>query len=277
MLNRTILKCPVCGQSLEKELKSYVCSANHVYDIAKQGYCNLLLANQKFSKEPGDSKAMVQSRKEFLNTGHYSMLANAISEVVLAHLPNSRAPNNILDSGCGEGYYLDYLENYLRKGNVKYYGFDISKEAVKQAAIRNKNITWMVGSSFNMPILSKSIDCLINVFAPICETEFERVVKKGGIIISVTPGKEHLYGLKEILYEKPYYNDEEITNISGFEIKKKIHIKYNINLLKTEDIKNLLTMTPYFWRTEQDRIKKVDEISKLSTCIHFIITIYEKN
>jgi len=277
MLNKTILKCPVCGQSLGKELKSYVCSANHAYDIAKQGYCNLLLANQKFSKEPGDSKAMVISRKEFLNTGHYSTLANGISEVVSAHFSNSLTSNNILDSGCGEGYYLDYLESYLCNDNMKYYGFDISKEAVKQAAIRNKNITWTVGSSFNMSILSDSIDCLINVFAPICEKEFERVVKRDGIIISVTPGKEHLYGLKEVLYERPYYNDEEITSINGFEIKQKIHIKYDIQLLKTEDIKSLLTMTPYFWRTEQDGIKRIDGIPNLNTCVHFIITIYEKN
>ncbi len=277
MPNKTILKCPVCGQSLLKELKNYTCPAKHIYDIAKQGYCNLLLANQKLSKEPGDSKTMVQSRKEFLNTGHYSALANSISKIVLKHYSNCSTPYNILDSGCGEGYYLDYLEKNIIKSNINYYGFDISKEAVKQASIRNKNITWTVGSSFNITVLSDSIDCLINVFAPICETEFERVVKKGGIIISATPGKEHLYGLKEILYEKPYYNDEEVNNICGFEIKQKIHIKYNINLLKTQDIKNLLTMTPYFWRTEQDKIKKIDEISDLNTCVHFIITIYEKN
>ena len=277
MLNKTILKCPVCGKSLLKELKNYTCPANHIYDIAKQGYCNLLLANQKFSKEPGDSKAMVQSRKDFLNTGHYSALANSISEIVLEHYSKCSTPYNILDSGCGEGYYLDYLEKNIIKNNINYYGFDISKEAVKQAAIRNKNITWTVGSSFNMTVLPDSIDCLINVFAPICEMEFKRVLKKGGIIISATPGKEHLFGLKEILYEKPYYNDEEVNNIYGFEIKQKVHIKYNISLQKTEDIKNLLTMTPYFWRTEQDKIKKIDEISNLDTCVHFIITIYEKS
>lgn len=36
------LTCPVCGGVLHREERSLRCGAGHCYDIARQGYVNLL-------------------------------------------------------------------------------------------------------------------------------------------------------------------------------------------------------------------------------------------
>ena len=47
----------------------YTCGNGHSFDRAKQGYCNFLLANQKNSREPGDSVEMVDARRAFFKSG----------------------------------------------------------------------------------------------------------------------------------------------------------------------------------------------------------------
>ncbi|MBC7765621.1 MAG: methyltransferase domain-containing protein [Hyphomonadaceae bacterium] len=271
----SIIKCPVCGQPLEIQPNGCTCAKNHQYDKAKQGYCNLLLSNQRFSKQPGDSKEMVLSRKSFLSKGYYQPLADKLCASIAEYVGRKAQPYHVLDAGCGEGYYLDSIQKTMPI-SLHYTGFDISKEAVKQAAMRNKSITWLVAGSFHMPILTEQVDCLLHIFAPVCEAEFHRVVKQGGCVISVTPGKAHLYGLKQALYDQPYDNEEEEIVLDGFAVKCKAHIQYDIGLEHTEDIKNLLTMTPYFWRTNPDKIKALDELESLETPVHFIVTVYEK-
>src|SRR5690554_7060145 len=48
-----------------------ICPNRHSFDIARQGYVNLLPVQQKRSRHPGDSKAMVVARSRFLNSGIY--------------------------------------------------------------------------------------------------------------------------------------------------------------------------------------------------------------
>jgi len=59
--------CPVCGGLLQLNPsgKSYVCQNQHSFDLAKEGYLNLLPVQYKHSKEPGDSKQMMLARREF--------------------------------------------------------------------------------------------------------------------------------------------------------------------------------------------------------------------
>ncbi len=98
------LICPLDKQPLQLNERTWCCDNGHSFDIAKQGYVNLLPVQNKRSKDPGDSKAMVQARREYLNKGYYQPLAQALADTVLAM--GSQA---LLDAGCGEGYYLRYL------------------------------------------------------------------------------------------------------------------------------------------------------------------------
>jgi len=234
MYNFTIYKCPVCDKQLVQRDNSYRCSGKHTYDIAKEGYVNLLLANQMKSKEPGDSKEMMVARSNFLNKGYFEKLVDNISITLLSNFDIAQQNDYVVfDAGCGEGYYTDRIYKDIAKETEipRVWGMDISKEAVKSAAKRNKNIGFCVGSIFHLPILDNSVDCIVNVFAPFKEEEFQRVLKENGIIIKVTPGAQHLMGLKNALYDNPYVNDGEMPEISRFEIVESTSLKYGIQTL----------------------------------------------
>ena len=61
--------CPVCGGVLVREEGRYCCQKGHSFDIAREGYVNLLPANQQHSKTPGDDKEMAAARTRFLEGG----------------------------------------------------------------------------------------------------------------------------------------------------------------------------------------------------------------
>ena len=73
------LTCPVCGGVLHREERSLRCDAGHCYDLARQGYVNLLRSNQSKSKRHGDDKRMVAARTTFLDAGYYAPLRDAVA------------------------------------------------------------------------------------------------------------------------------------------------------------------------------------------------------
>ncbi|HAR62343.1 MAG TPA: hypothetical protein DCS13_02655 [Candidatus Margulisbacteria bacterium] len=279
MRDLAIYKCPVCGNILQKKDSAYICIKNHTYDIAKEGYVNLLLANQKKTKAPGDCKEMISSRHRFLSKGYYKKLSQAINNLIIEHIKSRTAADyTILDAGCGEGYYLDELYRSVElNNNITFCGIDISKEAIKQAAKRNQGIEVAVAGVFELPIMNKSVNCLYSIFAPYKEVEFERVLKDNGIIIIVSPGAHHLYGLKKILYESPYLNEENKLTTENLEVINRVKLSYEMVIENAEDISDLMTMTPYYWNTDILKINEVkSHVSELTTCAEFILTVFQK-
>jgi 23S rRNA (guanine745-N1)-methyltransferase len=277
-----ILKCPVCNLSLKKCEKQYVCLNNHSYDIASKGHINLLLANQKKTKDPGDSKEMMEGRRDFLNKGYYHTFSETLNEVIISNLSGSNV--NILDAGCGEGYFLSRLKEAINSKETKYtinkqfnfFGVDISKAAVTYAIKRDKNINFIVGSNFNLPIMPNTIDIIIRNFAPSDEAELKRVLKDNGKLVVVTPGIQHLYGLKEILYENARKHEEKEITFEGFKLVEHTEVKYNVQVETGEDVKSLIAMTPYYWTFDKSMREKANDTSKLSTELDFNISVYEK-
>ena len=66
------LRCPVCGGALMPLGTSLRCPQGHSYDIAKEGYVNLLAIQKRHAADPGDGKAMVRARRAFLQAGYYA-------------------------------------------------------------------------------------------------------------------------------------------------------------------------------------------------------------
>jgi 23S rRNA (guanine745-N1)-methyltransferase len=278
----SILKCPVCNLSLKKCEKQYKCLNNHSYDIANKGQINLLLANQKRTKDPGDSKEMMEGRREFLNKGYYQIFSDALNEVIISNISGNNV--NILDAGCGEGYFLSRVReaiygketDYIQNKEINFFGVDISKAAINYAAKRDKKINFIVGSNFNLPIKSNTIDIVIRNFAPSEDMEIKRVLKDDGKLVVVTPGIQHLYGLKEILYENARKHEEKETIFEGFKLIQHTEVKYNIQVEEKKDVKNLISMTPYYWTFDNSMREKANETSSLSTELDFTICVYEK-
>lgn len=271
-----IFTCPACKQELIQQEKSYTCPNGHSYDIAKEGYVHLLPPNKMHSKIPGDNHQMVESRRNFLEAGYYEPFREKLNELV-RDCVNGQSPV-ILDAGCGEGYYTGGMENQLtaRGLSPQIYGFDISKFAVKAAARRYKSISFAVGSIFDIPVRTESVDCVVNVFAPIVEDELNRVLKPGGFLILAVPGARHLFGLKEILYDSPYENEYRETQYRGFRFQKRVAVQKEIQIDQNSSIMDLFAMTPYYWKTPVAGCERLRSTETLFTEIEFDFLIYQK-
>lgn len=239
-------RCPSCENSLTVTTKGMACRHGHQFDRAKQGYINLLLANQKRSKEPGDNKQMINARREFLQKGFYQPLVQAIAQA----LPLSALPTriNLFDAGCGEGFYLDSLSQLLASTkSVTSCGCDISKIAIQKAAKKYPHSQFSVASSYNLPLADASQHVLIQVFAPGEEAEFHRVLAAGGVLVQVNPASEHLQQVKQSVYrqQRPYSVRSE--DLAGFRLLSEHNVAYELELTDKQDRENLLMMTPFYW------------------------------
>jgi 23S rRNA (guanine745-N1)-methyltransferase len=281
-----ILQCPVCRNRLLNSADGYQCSNNHTFDAAREGYVNLLLAHKKNSKEPGDNKEMIRSRRRFLDLGLYNRISDAINEAAAGNLPGpgSERAFNILDAGCGEGFYLKRLKEFFarRPGNpdpVDCYGVDISKFAVRQATQRDRTMSWFVASIIDLPFAESSFDMVLNVFSPAVFIEFSRVLRGEGALVIVGPGPKHLNGLREIIYPDarehgPSTTSEEAKGL--FSLSSEARITYPLELKGREAIMDLLAMTPYFWNIDLKTKAKVEALDRLALDVDVEIRVFKK-
>ena len=262
-----MLKCPKCDKKLNIVDKSYRCENGHSYDIAKKGYVNLLMSQVSKNRHHGDDKIMSLSRRDFLDKGHYLPLARAVCEAVKG--------TKIADIGCGECYYLSYIKDNIK--DAECVGIDISKEILEVASARTKprGIITAVASGAALPFADESFDTLVSVFAPISDKEFYRVLKKDGIILRVTPDVDHLYELKEAVYDIPRKNDILDLSLDGFEIVKSERLCYTFSV-DSHDAVNLFAMTPYYYKTAPSDRDKLLSVESIKITADFDITIYQK-
>lgn len=272
----SLLCCPKCREKLELKENSYICENGHSFDRARQGYVNLLLPNKRHSSAPGDSHEMVMSRRRFLESGKYDIFSDKLNELVEQFLDGSQKIS-IVDCGCGEGYYGGRLCKHLDKLKINYelFGFDISKEAVRAAAGKYKQISFAVASTFDIPVKENSADFAVAIFSPMVENEFCRILKTGGYLIYAVPGTRHLMGLKEAVYDEPYENTEKDTEYKGFRLTDRRSAK-GVITVTGEVAVDLFKMTPYYYKSELSAIDKIRLKDKIETEIQFDFLIYRK-
>ena len=260
------IKCPICGNELVLDNHSYKCLNNHSYDIAKEGYTNLL--KKQGGKDFGDSVDMVKARRSFFDKDYYKPLKEKLTEYIKEYHPQS-----ILDLGCGEGYYTNYYKENIDADIV---ALDISKEAVRIASKRNKEIKYLVASIQDIPVFDNETDLVVNAFTPLDLDEIYRVLKNEGILITARVGERHLYELKEALYDEVYLNDNKPLTDERFILLKSDVVKSSIELDSNEDITNLFMMTPYYHHTSLSSKEKLKQLSRLTVSLEFNIDIYKK-
>ena len=262
--------CPKCRSPLAVFCGVAKCQMGHAYDRAKAGYFNLLLSASGGTH--GDNREMVEARRDFLDTGAYFPLAKKVTELLRTHLSG----NKVLDIGCGEGYYTDAIVSSLADMGIELSAFDISKEAVKHAARRNKNVDLAVASAYKMPTADESFDGAVNMFSPLVREEVLRTLKKGGVFILAVPGEEHLFGLKRAAYKTPYKNELDNPEIEGFSLIQTERLTYELELNNQKDVSSLFMMTPYAYRTPPEDKMRVLSLQKLKTAVDFVIFVYKK-
>ncbi len=271
------LCCPFCREKmmLTEDGKSLVCQGGrrHCFDISASGYVNLLPSHPG----GGDSRDAVRARSAFLNSGHYAPVADTLCAVLAEHLPQRGI---VIDAGCGEGYY----SARIAQDGFDVIGFDLSKYAVESAAKRSVrenasgggHALFGVAGIFNMPVPDSCASAVTNIFAPCAPGEYGRVLRDGGILAVVSAGPLHLMGLKSLLYETAYENGDRADLPSDWKTAEQRRLTYDITLDTEDEIMNLFSMTPYYWRTSAADRDKLTGRGSLKTPVDVVITVYNK-
>lgn len=251
----TAFACPICQEALDLVQQSLVCTNRHSFDLAKFGYVNLapqVKASKDYDKEN------FQNRQLVLEDGFYDHILTSLSEC-LSPLDH---PANILDIGCGEGYYSRNLQE--RYPDHSFYAFDLSKESIQLAAKSDQEwkVKWFVGDLARLPLLDQSMDLLLDIFSPANYQEFKRVLAPDGRLIKVIPTAAHLQEIrqkvKDHLDQADYSNEQIIQHFSDhFTIENTIHCQERFEL--TPALREaLLSMTPLLFHVDPAQIDWTD-------------------
>ncbi|MGD7706083.1 putative RNA methyltransferase [Microlunatus sp. Y2014] len=174
-----LLRCPGCGTELAVTDRVLGCRTTHRYDIAKQGYVNLLSTPAGAN---ADTAEMITAREGHLSRGHH----DAVRELLVA-----RSGAVVLDAGAGPGWYLAGLPDTSRG-----LALDLSVAAARRAARVDARVGAVVCDLWGpLPVDSGVIDTVWCVFAPRNFDEYARVLRPGGELIMVIPGADHLHEL----------------------------------------------------------------------------------
>ncbi|MFI2649309.1 putative RNA methyltransferase [Micromonospora fulviviridis] len=237
------LRCPVCAEPLVETTagtaRALRCPRRHSFDVARQGYVNLLAGR---APHTGDSAEMVAARADFLAAGHYGPVAAALAakarEIVsgssrLRSAAPDAAPGNeaCCADGCrakdaalapsvarlspagdgdGEAYPLVvdagagtgwYLAAVLAAlPDAVGLALDVAKPALRRAARAHPRAAAALADTWQrLPLADRSATVLLNVFAPRNGAEFHRVLDPAGALLVVTPAVDHLAELVEAL------------------------------------------------------------------------------
>jgi len=248
----SLFACPICQESMTiQEQGRMACSANHSFDIAKQGYINMLThgAASKYSKE------LFESRKMVIDSGIYDEIEDKIIELI--------APaQTVLDTGCGEGSHLARIMAEKKGIGV---GIDIAKEGILAASRHYPEQIWCVGDLSKSPFAKSSFDAILNMLSPANYEEFKRLLTPGGCVVKVVPQSRYLHELRAQLYadsdKESYSNDQIVARFkeSFMEVSVK-RITYTTPFA-TELIPALLEMTPMGWHKKEGAAICLNEIT----------------
>lgn len=258
--------CPVCGSALTRENSAWRCEKGHSYDVARQGYINLLTVQQKHSLHPGDTREMVLARRNFLGQGHYAPIAQTLCRLVERFSPGVES---VLDVGCGEGYYLSQVKAPER------WGIDISKEAVRFAAGQDKAACFLTATAAHLPFASGSFDVLLSMFALTVAEEYARVLKENGIFIQVLAGEKHLSALKNIIYSSLREKAKALHPVfEAFTLLHSETLCFDFALADGAAVKDLLYMTPHVWRISREGAAALAQTQQLCDRAEVVFNVY---
>jgi 23S rRNA (guanine745-N1)-methyltransferase len=186
------LRCPVCDAALQghpaARTGALTCPSGHSYDIARQGYVNLLTGP---APAGADTAEMVAARAEVFAAGHFDGLIAAVAEAATINR-KERSDNAglVLDVGAGTGHYLAAVLE--RTGEVGL-ALDISVAAARRAARAHPRLGAVVADVWRrLPVGDGCVRVVLDVFAPRHPAEFHRVLRPDGVLVVVTPRPEHL-------------------------------------------------------------------------------------
>jgi 23S rRNA (guanine745-N1)-methyltransferase len=182
------LVCPHCGAGLAMADRAVRCRTGHSYDVARQGYVNLLPGGARTAT--ADTAAMVAAREAFFAAEHFAPLVHAVADEARRVAPADTS-GCVIDVGAGPGRYLSAVLEHL-PGRVGL-ALDLSKHALRRAARSHPRIGAAVCDVWQqLPVRAEAAALVLDVFAPRNGAEILRVLQHGGALLTVTPTADHL-------------------------------------------------------------------------------------
>lgn len=271
------LACPVCALPLSTADDGRVlrCAAGHSFDRARQGHVNLLAAGRGRPSTTGDTRAMVEARRRFLGAGPYAPLVEAVAQATAAALADAGAsapsPPVVVDVGCGEGTYLRATIDASSSSEARFFGVDLSKDAVRLAASADKRARFVVGDArHRLCFLPGSVDVVLNVFAPREVNELARVCRPGARLLVVIPEPDHLlevrerFGLLGIEEEKRERTLERLATSFALNAERTVRAPLR---LEGAALGDLLAMTPSAFHLDEGALKAAESAGAVATSL----------
>lgn len=284
-----ILRCPLCGDSFRRENASLRCGKGHCFDLAKEGYVNLLPPGKAKNAKTGDERDMLRARRDFLSSGYYAPISDTMASLLASHLPQGNIV--LCDSGCGEGWHtLRYSRGVFDSTgrDVLTVGFDASKYGaacgMKSARRDGFGCTmegdgplqafFFPGNLFSLPLADHSVSAVISMFAPVAAEENLRVLQSGGILLTASSGVEHLREMRELLYTDVRYVEKEPA-FDGFVLADTTKVQYQVTLPDTKTIGDLFMMTPFYYKTTEEGRNRLFSRETLTVTVETNLRVYQ--
>jgi len=258
------LSCPLCEAELRSSRGTLSCASGHSFDIAREGYTNLLPSQHRISGVAGDVLDMLQARRRFLEAGHYAPLLELLADEAECHLreraatrPQATGATSVVEVGCGEGYYVGNIATRLGDAfgqDVSCVGADLSKAAARLAARHYPHTTFVVADvNRRIYVHDSSASVLLDVFAPRNPAEFARVIEPGGIALIAIPAAAHLASLRDelgLLGIQEGKEDLVVARFSDeFRLAGRSELEYPLEL-SPDSARDLVGMGPNSWHRD---------------------------
>lgn len=232
-----LFRCPLCHEGFLPDTSTGIrCQEGHHFDLARNGYLNLVTNKQNSDYD----RELFQARREIFEAGVYDPLVTKLSTLIS---DLDFGDLTILDAGCGEGSLLFRLEKVLTQATCV--GIDISKEGIRLAGAHSALIMWCVADLARLPLQDNSVDVIVNMLSPANYEEFRRILQPQGHLIKVVPGPYYLQELRERLDDVGDYSNEAVmANLEeNLEITSRKRLHYQVSL-PIELWSQVVKMTP---------------------------------
>jgi len=253
----THLRCPVCAEPLAEvgaaPPRSLRCPRGHTFDLARQGYVNLLTGR---APHTGDTAEMIAARADFLAAGHYDPVSAALADAAAQALPRDAYAPLVVDAGAGTGRHLAAVLDALPQAVGL--ALDVSKPASRRAARAHPRADAALADTWaRLPLADGTTALLLNVFAPRNGAEFHRVLRADGVLLVATPAAAHLAELVEtlgLLRVDPEKEERVAQSLAGhFAAVGATTVSARLALSRGE-VRTLVGMGPSAWHTDVDRL-----------------------
>ncbi|MFD6893344.1 putative RNA methyltransferase [Rhodococcus sp. NPDC060086] len=252
-----LLACPHCESAMDLDDTAVLCERGHSFDIARQGYVTLLTgAATRFT---GDTAEMIADRAEFLGTGHYDPIRDAVATACTS----APSDTGVLEVGAGTGQYLARVLDEMP--GSRGIGLDVSKPAVRRIARSHPRTGAVLADAWErIPVRSGSLGHVLSVFAPRNASEVHRILEPGGTLVVVTPTPEHLGELVSLpgMVSVDERKTERLSAaLSGrFERRDRSEVRFAMELTRPA-LTGLVGMGPSaFHLTAQQRTEMVEAL-----------------